>query len=51
MLGIWYKGRFCPLWSGLYTSDTEAFFRGGLEDMSRCLKCDDSAAVVVIYED
>ena len=49
--GIWYKGRFCPLWSGLYTTDTEAFFRGGLEDMSRTIKCDDSAAVVVWYED
>jgi len=36
---------------GVYTTDSIAFFRGGLENVSRTIKCDDSAAVVVLYED
>ena len=36
---------------GLYIADSDAFFRGGLKDLSRTLKCDDSVAVVVLYED
>ena len=49
--GIWYMGKFLPLWGGLYLGTSEAFFRGALRDVSRTLKCDDNAAVVVWYED
>lgn len=38
-------------WGGLYTTDTPAFFRGTLPNLSRTIKCDDSAAVVVEYDD
>ena len=48
--GMMFKGRFCPLWGGLYSTATDAFFRGGLENISRTIKCDDSAAVIVEYE-
>lgn len=44
-------GKFLPLWCGLYLGTSWEFFRVGLEDVSRTLKCDDSAAVVVLYED
>ena len=50
-IGIRYMGKFLPLWCGLYLGTSWEFFRGGLEDVSRTLKCDDSAAVVVWYED
>lgn len=50
-IGIWYMGKFLPLWGGVYLGTTQEFFRGALRDVSRTLKCDDSAAVVVWYED
>lgn len=50
-MGIWYKGKFCPLWCGLYVDMSTEFFRGTLPFVSRTLKCDDSASVVVLYED
>lgn len=49
--GIWFKGRFCELWSGVYTHDTVAFFRGSLKDVSRTVVCGNAAAVIVLYED
>lgn len=48
--GIWYKGRFCPVGSTLHWNATVDFYRGGLEDLARSVKCDDSLAVVVEYE-
>ena len=45
--GLWYKGIFCEVWGGMYDNTSEAFFRGTLPGLSRCLKCDDSACVVV----
>lgn len=48
--GVMFKGRFCPVGGGLYTTTTKEFFRGALPGLSRTLKCDDSAAVVVEYE-
>ena len=50
-MGIIFNGRLCYIGGGLYTTDSPAFFRGGLPGISRTIKCDDSAAVVVIYED
>ena len=52
--GIWYKGKFCPLWGGLYaeSSNNPSFVRGGLANVSRALKAEQhDAAVVVLYED
>ena len=34
----------------LYHNTSERFLHNALPDLSRCLKCDDSAAVVVEYE-
>jgi hypothetical protein len=48
--GIWYNGRFCRVGSSFYRTDTSAFYRGGLPDMARTVKCDDSLAVVVEEE-
>lgn len=45
--GCWYKGRFIPVWGGLYDNTTMEFFRGALPGLSRTLKCDDSACVCV----
>ena len=50
-MGINYNGRFCPVWSTLHWNATPDFYRGGLQDLARSLKCDDSLAVVVLYED
>jgi len=44
-------GRFIPVWSGLYDNMTIGFFRGGLPDLSRTLKCDDSACVCIEEND
>lgn len=50
--GVWYKGRFCPVWGGIYCRNREDFFRGGLEDISRAIKANmQDAAVVVEYDD
>ena len=45
--GCWYKGKFIPVWGGLYDNTTIEFFRGALPEISRTLKCDDSACVCV----
>lgn len=45
--GCWFKGRFIPVWGGLYDGTSIDFFRGGLPGISRTLKCDDSACVCV----
>lgn len=53
-IGVWYKGKFCPLWSGLYTesSNNPSFVRGSLPNLSRALKAEQhDAGVVVWYED
>ena len=50
-LGVWYRGRFCPVGSTLHWNATERFFRGGLQDLARAVKCDDSLAIVLLYED
>lgn len=49
--GVWYKGRFCPVGSTLHWNATADFYRGGLKDLARSVKCDDSLAIVVLYED
>jgi len=49
--GLWYNGRFCPVWSSLHWNATPDFYRGGMADIARSLKCDDSLAVVVEYDD
>jgi hypothetical protein len=48
--GLWYNGRFCPVWSSLHWNATTGFYRGGLKDLARACKCDDSLAVVVEYD-
>lgn len=45
--GLWFCGRFIPVWAGVYDGMSIAFFRGGLPNVSRTLKCDDSACVCV----
>ena len=45
--GVWYNGRFCPVWSSLHWNATTDFYRGGLKDLARSCKCDDSLSVVV----
>jgi len=54
MDGIVFKGKWCPIWGGLYagSSDNPSFMRGGLKDVSRALKSElHDSAVVVLYED
>lgn len=48
--GVWFKGRFCEVWGGLYAGNTIAFFRGALPGLSRTITSDDSACVVVEEE-
>lgn len=49
--GLIYKGKFCPLWGGLYAKNREDFFRGGLDGLSRAIKSNMlDAAVVVEYD-
>ena len=50
--GILYKGKFCPVWGGLYCANSEgAFARGGLDGLSRAIKAEmHDAAVVVEYD-
>ena len=50
-IGVNWNGRFCPVWSTLHWNATTGFYRGGLVDLARSVKCDDSLAVVVLYED
>lgn len=46
-----YKGRIIEPYESFYWNDTEAFFRGQLGDgIARCVKTDDSLAVLVPYE-
>lgn len=45
--GCWFKGKFIPVWGGLYDGTSVEFFRGALPGISRTLKCDDSASVCV----
>lgn len=49
--GVWFKGLFCELWGGVYLGTSNEFFRGSLPDISRCIKCDSMAGVVVEYEE
>lgn len=48
--GVQFNGRFIPLWAGVYDGMTTAFFRGGLPNISRTIKCDDTACVCVEYD-
>jgi hypothetical protein len=52
-IGLWYKGQFCPLWSGVYLNMWgDTFLLGGLADLSRTMKSVVyDAGVVVWYED
>lgn len=45
--GCSYKGKFIPVWWGLYDGTSVEFFRGALPGISRTLKCDNSASVCV----
>lgn len=46
-----YKGRVIDPFESFYWNDTEAFFRGQLGNgIARCVKTDDSLAVLVPYE-
>ena len=46
-----YKGRVIEPYESFYWNDTEAFFRGQLDNgIARCVKTDDSLAVLVPYE-
>jgi hypothetical protein len=46
-----YKGRVIEPYESFYWNDTEAFFRGQLGNgIARCVKTDDSLAVLVPYE-
>lgn len=51
--GTTYKGKFIPVWSGLYceTSNNPSFIRGGLPGLSRAIKAEQhDAAVCVEYD-
>ena len=55
-VGLFFKDRFCPLWSGLYcgVGSNPTFYTGaiGLPDLSRAIKAEKhDASVVVWYED
>lgn len=46
-----YKGKEIPPYESFYWNDSEDFFRGFLGGgISRTVKCDDSLAVIVEYE-
>lgn len=45
--GCRYKGKFIPAFWGLYWNTSKEFFRGGLPEISRTLKCDDGASVCI----
>lgn len=51
--GVWFKGKFIPVWSGLYcgSSNNPNFIRGSLPNVSRAIKAGlADAAVCVEYE-
>lgn len=53
--GLMFKGKFCPVWGGLYSdvSNNPSFLSGakGLPGLSRAIKAEmHDAAVVVEYE-
>jgi hypothetical protein len=49
---ITYKGREIKPYESFYRGDSERFFRGIIGDgVSRSVKCDDSLAVLVEYEE
>ena len=52
MDGVIFKGRFFPVWGGLYTqmSNNPSFIRGGLENISRTIKAEMADAGVVTEE-
>lgn len=45
-----YKGKFCPVWGGLNPSKSDAFFSGGLEEISVTLLAANHDASVVIED-
>ena len=49
---ITYKGKVIEPYETFHWNATERFFRGQLgEGISRCCKCDDSLATLVLYEE
>lgn len=49
--GIYYYGRFCPVWGGVYWNvGNPSFYRGGLADLSRALKAEQHDASVVVED-
>lgn len=46
-----YKGREIHPYESFYWNATIEFFHGELGGISRCVKCDDSLATMVIDED
>ena len=48
---IIFKGKPLYPYDGLYIGTTDEFFRGGLRDVSRCIKANSHDAAVVVLED
>lgn len=47
-----YKGKEIEPYESFYHNTSDNFFRGQLGDgISRCCKCDDSLATLVLYEE
>ena len=51
MSKIKVKGRWIDAYSTFHWNATERFFRGTIEGVSRSIKCDDSLAIVEMYEE
>lgn len=50
--GVMLKGGFCPYWGGLCYGKSEAFFSGGLKDISVSILAEQfSNGVVILYEE
>lgn len=50
-IGIVFKGRFCPLWGGLYLSNSSDFDHGALPGIARTLKATKYDAAVVVLDE
>lgn len=48
--GCYFKGRFVPLWGGVYTNDSVDFNHGGLDGLSRTIKANSHDAGVCVEQ-
>lgn len=48
--GCWFKGKFIPVWGGLYSQSSPSFIRGALPGLSRTLKAEMNDASVCVEQ-